>query len=138
MFNKIRELLEGAHAAGWLSPLPATKYENIPFTQPSNYGEYVELTITPGAGRTESLGNPKLERQMGVLALKIYQPKNSGTKRALELADTFSALFRNKQFFGSGVQVTMRGATPGKMGEEVFYYSATMVVPYEATYLFSN
>lgn len=72
------------------------KYPNQLFDEPQNE-LWASFNILWGDGVQASIGEPSVDRYVGLIQLDIYQPDNSGTKASNDLADYFSKLFRRYQ-----------------------------------------
>lgn len=99
MNEEIAKLIEEIFSTQWAlktSP-PAVKYNNVPFRQPAN-GELITMTIVPGSEQQMSMGDEKVERQLGVVVFQIFTPKNIGDRRAKQIADLIAGVFRFRQF----------------------------------------
>lgn len=116
----------------------AVKWPNTPFKQPTN-GEWVVPTIVPGSGRQDSMGSPKLERQLGIVTVQIFVPKNSGDRRARAIADTVASWFRYQTFKDdtTGTNVILRAPEATKVGERADSYQLNLRIPFQAERLFS-
>lgn len=80
------------------SPFAATKvkYPNQLFDQPQG-AMWGAFNILWGDGIQASIGEPSVDRYVGLIQFDIYQPDNSGTKASNDLADFVSKLFRRYQ-----------------------------------------
>lgn len=58
-------------------------------------GDWVRLTIQNGDAFQASMGDNPAFRHIGVVFVQIYTKTDTGSGRALELADFVDALFRN-------------------------------------------
>lgn len=118
------------------APFPV-KWPNTPWKQPTS-GEWVTPTIVPGSGRQDSLGSPTLERQLGLLMVQIFVPKNSGDRRARAIADVISDWFRYQTFKDdpTGTNVILRAPELIKVGEKNDVYQLNLNIPFQAERLF--
>ena len=142
MFEATAQLLETrlqTQNAAQVSPAApfAVKWPNIPWKQPTS-GEWLNVSIVPGTGRQDSLGSPTLERQLGILLVQIFVPKNSGDRRARKIADTIAGWFRYQTFRDtpSGTQVDCRAPELIKVGERNDIYQLNLRVSFQAQRLF--
>ena len=140
MFEATAQLLEvrlQTQNAGLGSPF-AVKWPNTPWKQPAN-GEWLVPSVVPGSGRQDSLGSPKLERQLGILMVQIFVPKNSGDRRARAISDTIAGWFRYQTFKDdpTGTNVILRAPELVKVGERNDIYQMNLTVPFQAERLFS-
>ncbi len=134
MFAKTLKIIEANLKTGWqgssASAVPV-RWPNMPWKQPV-LNEWIALKVIPGDGRQASLGSQKLERQLGIVIVQVFTPKNSGTRRAADLADIVGSIFRYQTKTDSGVSVIFRAPELGDVAERVDQYQANVKVPFQA------
>lgn len=135
MFEEIARIVEVKFATDYTAT--PVRFRNVPFKQPPA-GEWIAPSVIPGDGVQASLGDSKLERQLGVLMVQVFTPKNSGDRRAKALADLVAALFRYKTIADSGVNVIFRAPAVGDVGERIDSYQVNVNVPFQAEKIFSS
>lgn len=96
VFEDQWDAIERRMNANWSGS--AFKFDNVPFDYPKE--KYVALTVLFGDGFQASLGDTPFFRQVGVIMLQIFVPKEIGTKDIGTLADKFRQIFNHKQFEG--------------------------------------
>jgi len=139
MFEIIAKLIETRMQTGWNASSASTvpiRWENTPWKQPATM-EWVALTVIPGDGRQESLGASKLERQLGIVTVQVFTPKNTGKRRAMVLADIVGSVFRYMTVTDSGVNVIFRAPELGQVGERKEQYQTNVVIPFIGEKIFS-
>lgn len=79
-------------------PTVPTQYENAEskFEQPS-HSEWQHFQVLFGDSFNRAVCDGITRTQSGTVQLYISVPKNTGSQRAMAIADTFVALFSNKQ-----------------------------------------
>ncbi len=80
--------------AQWGNTAPVV-FDNAPNVSQDVTQPYVRFVVRPGVQRRDSFGTGSRHSQLGRVVLTAYVPKQAGAKGAYELADTFSAIFRN-------------------------------------------
>lgn len=95
MNEDIARMIETIFKTQWdlKTNAPAVKFRNVAFTQPAN-GEWVTLTIVPATAFQASLGDQKIERQLGSVIFQIFTPLNTGDRRAKAISDLIASIFR--------------------------------------------
>ena len=91
-------LITSTFATAWTATPVA--WQNVSFDMKSN-PEFVRFNVlfTKEDQRTMGLTN-NLFRQHGLISMPIFTPLNRGAKRALELAEQFTAIWRVKMIQG--------------------------------------
>lgn len=69
-------------------------YQNIAYNEMT---EFIRVTILSGPREQASLGcNNNTYRTTGVVIIQVFTPKNTGTKRALDIVDMLIAFLQSK------------------------------------------
>lgn len=138
MFELTHKIIESALKTGWLassaSAVPV-RWPNVPWKQTAT--EWISLRIIPGDGRQASLGSGKLERQLGIVIVQVFTPKNSGTRRAGVLSDIVGSIFRYRTVTDTGVSVIFRAPELGDVAERMDQYQQNVKIPFQAEKIFS-
>lgn len=90
--------IEARFETQWALTTPVA-YMNVEFTPPRD-APWVRLTVLPGGEGQIELGNPSLDRHVGLIDVSVFTPEGSGTKQARELAEQAAAIFRKANFSG--------------------------------------
>lgn len=125
--------IEGRMAANWPAASSSTPvvYGNVEGDPPAVGNAWVRLSIINGQSEPASMGSPGSNRvrHVGLIALQIYVPRNSGSDRARELADAFLGIF-NVAKFGSP-QIRCRTGYAGATGQVGPWSIFPVYVPFE-------
>jgi len=70
-------------------------WENIAFEKP-NDSAWVRLNILNGSSNYRAING--LKRHLGLIVVQVFVPRNTGTSKAREYADTVSQIFDSKKF----------------------------------------
>jgi hypothetical protein len=89
-YRQEKQDIEDYFIANW--PYTPIYFEN---GESNETGEWVRLSIQHGDAFQASMGDDPAFRHIGVLFLQIFTPTDTGSGRALELADMADILFRN-------------------------------------------
>ena len=121
-----RAAIETRFDTQWADATPI-KWGNQRFT-PTPGTTFVEFDVVP-SGSWRSLGaDSPLHREIGVIVIQIYVPKNKGMGPALTLADTAAAIFRDQQFDPG---ITCRQPRPPfSIGEKGEWHVTVLEIPY--------
>ncbi len=93
------ELINNTFTTAWGNTTPIA-WQNIAFDMKAN-PEFVRFNVLFGEEKQVSFGSSNLPyRQYGRVSIQVFTPPNRGAKRALELADLLSAIWRTKQLNG--------------------------------------
>jgi hypothetical protein len=108
--------VENLFATAWGATTPVC-YDNVPFTTPTSTQAWVKLELWDGSTVKASVGSgAQLRRSFGTVFFTIYAPINAGTLLARTLADSISAIFRDKQVSGA----TFEDADFSRLGEVAY------------------
>lgn len=138
MFATVAKLIETRFKTGWeavYSTIPI-RFKNVPWKQPTG-GEWVSLSIIPGDGRQASLGSGKLERQLGIVVVQIFTPKNTGSRRSYDLADAAATILRYQTLSEAGVNVILRAPELANVGERMDNLQDNLKIPFQAEKIFN-
>ncbi len=133
MFALVHKTIETTLKTGVLASAEPTlpiRWPNVPWKQPTA-GEWIALKIVPGDGMQASLGQTKLSRQLGLVMVQVFTPKNSGTRRALDLADLIGSIFRHQTKTSSDVSVIFREPQMGDVGERMDNFQTNVQIPFQ-------
>lgn len=89
-FEHEHRVIEERISANWSSP-PDVYYEEQP--RPDGLAEFLSVSVMPGRGRHLFPSEPEY-RHVGLVTADIFVARNSGTRRARALGDSFAALWR--------------------------------------------
>lgn len=93
------ELINNTFTTAWGNTTPIA-WQNVAFDMKAN-PEFVRFNVLFGEERQVSFGSSNLPyRQYGRVSIQVFTPPNRGAKRALELADLLSAIWRTKHLNG--------------------------------------
>jgi len=67
-------------------------FENVPFTQPDS--TFAALNIMEGESFRANLGKTYVTRHPGLIQIDVYQPVNTGTKEASDIAEAIGEHFK--------------------------------------------
>lgn len=101
-------------------------YMNVEFDPPRG-SPWVRLSVLPGGEGQIELGNPSLDRHVGIIDVSIFTPEGKGTKQARELAEQAAAVFRKASFSG----ILCRNPDVTTVGVMDGWHQITVRVPYQ-------
>lgn len=91
--------------------------------------EWVRLSILNGKAQQVTLGCTNYDRRnYGVLVLQVFVKINTGSGRALELADSIADLFENKRV--SNIQFKMPQVSKVPMDEDSYWYQVNVSIDF--------
>jgi hypothetical protein len=127
-----RIAIENRFATAWGATTPVA-YQNVEFTPPTNPREsWVRVSVLNGASFQASLGNNPLYRHPGVIDISIFTPTGEGGKRAAQLVDQATAVFRGAQFSG----ILCRAPDVREVGPSDGWFQTSVSIPYQRDELF--
>lgn len=77
------------------------KYANVAFNPPDS-GIYLDHSVADGDAFVISIGEDLNERNIGIISVNIYGPKDGGTRALVAIADNVAGVYRHASF--SGIQ----------------------------------
>lgn len=122
-FSIVKSTIESHIASNWTET--AVQYENVDLNTDS-LNEYISIHVLSGEGVQATLGDIGEYKVTGVLVVIIFTELGTGSKRAKELADTMSDLFRGAKInditfkVPSGTRVAFSGS----------YYQFNLSIPF--------
>lgn len=112
--------------------LTPVAYDNVAFNT-TNVTEYIQLMIVPNVENQVTLGkNANSYRQFGSVEIVVNVEKGKGSKRALVITDSLTALFRSKRI--SGIQ--FRTPIVKEVQLNNGYYSLAMYIGFYYDFVF--
>jgi len=93
---------------------------------PSEYSEFIRPTILMGASSLKELGEMGVGERTGVLVVDIFTEKDTGNRRAMELAADIEILFRRADLEG----VIFDEPQTEEIGQEansIFYHTKVQI-----------
>lgn len=100
------------------------KYANVNY-DPSPETPWAEINVIVADSINAEIGTG-LHRNVGIISVNIYVPRNTGTADARNKADLAASIFRDAQFNG----ITCRSPKVVDVGEIEEWYVINMSVPY--------
>lgn len=121
-FEKSRLSLESLIADNWTTTPIA--YDNV--SKKGDPDAYIEVMISEGDSSQISLGTGGAHRRVGILVIKIFVPKDTGTKLARQYADTLAALVKSVQID----EITLFSPTLVRIGQVESKYQLNVVTQF--------
>lgn len=95
---------------------------------PGENETYVTLIVLPARASQIELGKPTNNyRHWGNIVVQVHTPRDLGSGRARELADTASGIFRSRHF---GAGIIVQTPVVERVGEVEQYYQVNVVAPF--------
>jgi len=123
-----RRAIEGRFSANY-SATPI-QYENVPLNEQVT-DAWVALFIRHGDSEQVSIGDNPWFRDVSVIMLQMFNPKNKGTARLKQLADLIVPIWRRAEFSldDSGL-IRCRAPSVVEVGVQGDWFQANVEVPY--------
>ena len=108
-----------------------TQYPNAPLITKVPGAIYAVFSMVEGDSSTHELGNPASTKDLGIMAIQLFAPGQTGDGAIMAEADTIAALFKNVTYSGVRFKVP-RIQRVGYTGnpDSKNEYQVTVVCPY--------
>ena len=124
-FESERIAIESRFKQNWDYFNIPIKFENIDY-KPSPGTSFVELYVVDGDTTIVGLSTTNLHRTVGIISIRVNTPIGTGTRRAKELCDLATAVFREASFSG----IICRAANVTRIGEINGWYVHVCTIPF--------
>jgi hypothetical protein len=98
-------------------------WENVAFDTP-NSAAWVRFQVLNGSSGYRAING--LKRHLGLIIVQVFVPKDTGTSKAREYADTVSQIFDSKKFS----DVVCDVASVQTIGTDDIWHQVNVTVPY--------